>query len=901
MFIPRSASRIHAMSNRTGITGRSGAGSPCPVCESESKSCSWTADGLHFCRGKQGQVPKWKYLGQAFGDTQWALFRQTASEAPPKTENGSVASSKENLPEMATQFKEGLLPRTLVQLSEILGVPGPALQAVGVGADYDAKVWTFPEFDARGNVIGIATRDPDGEKKNMTGSRRGLGLPDAWREREGPRFGVEGHSDTAAMIAAGLSAIGRPSNTGGVQHLVEILRGLPAEQAFIVVGENDQNEKGEWPGRVGAERTAKALARQTGRQIGFAMVPDRVKDVRAWLTDPTRASITWEERGQKLREVLVAATRWVCPPARQAYHIGQKVSPTDRDNVGTVIAQAGEHRYVVRFVGEGGMAEKEFDAADLRPWPPPPDGPGGPVPPWEPFPTDDLPTVLRDFAVAAARALGSDPAMIAVPALAAAGGAIGNARTVRLKKGWSEPSILWTVVIAEPGGKKTPALKKVFQPIWDRQMAALREYNRELAEWLEEKNQAKAKKDEPKPELPPKPRLKHVIVDDITTEALAERLADNPRGLICQTDELRKWMASFDRYRGGGKGGSDRPFWLSAHDAQPAKVDRKTPDRPTIIVPRATVSLCGGVQPAVWRDEVCDRAADEDGLAARLLHAMPPDPGVGWTDDELGEEVVGPYRRCIEKLLDLQMDGADPIDLPLDGDALALFQQLKNDVAREKDLACDWERPSLAKLDKHAARIGLVLQLVDDPSAKSVSAHWMEVGIRLARWFLTEAHRVRGVLAADAIEAQLDRLERVADRNGGRLAPRDLIERNRRRYPDAETATTALDEMVTTRPDRWRWVDVQPGPSGGRPGRHVERVPPAAEESAGYSPGASTTSETPVSDPPSGGAASSAGCADDSLMASASPPDGDTAVQPSKGEASERDDDLPGPPPRIVL
>ncbi|WP_171475045.1 hypothetical protein [Frigoriglobus tundricola] len=49
----------------------------------------------------------------------------------------------------------------------------------------------------------------------MPGSKRGLTLPTGWRDRPGPVFVVEGPTDAAALTAAGLAAVGRPSNAGG--------------------------------------------------------------------------------------------------------------------------------------------------------------------------------------------------------------------------------------------------------------------------------------------------------------------------------------------------------------------------------------------------------------------------------------------------------------------------------------------------------------------------------------------------------------------------------------------------------------------------------------------------------------------------------------------------------------
>jgi len=63
--------------------------------------------------------------------------------------------------------------------------------------------------------------------------------------------------------------------------------------------------------------------------------------------------------------------------------------------------------------------------------------------------------------------------MHTLPVLAAA---ISNSRCIEPKRGWKEPSILWTTVIAESGRKKTSALRAAMAPLRRLQTAAMREY-----------------------------------------------------------------------------------------------------------------------------------------------------------------------------------------------------------------------------------------------------------------------------------------------------------------------------------------------------------------------------------------------------------------------------------------
>ena len=126
-------------------------------------------------------------------------------------------------------------------------------------------------------MIGVTERAPGpggrDTKKMRAGGSRGLTIPDGWIDRPGPVLLVEGPSDTLAATAAGLAAVGRPSNTGGVGHLAGLLAGMSADREILVVGENDRKDNGSWPGRDGADRTAAALAAELGRPVMVGMPP----------------------------------------------------------------------------------------------------------------------------------------------------------------------------------------------------------------------------------------------------------------------------------------------------------------------------------------------------------------------------------------------------------------------------------------------------------------------------------------------------------------------------------------------------------------------------------------------------------------------------------------------------
>lgn len=238
----------------------------------------------------------------------------------------------------AEHFAAALTPDRRAELASLIGLPADALAALPLLGWCEAEgCWTVPETDpATGRVSCLNRRFRDGTKKVMSGGRRALTLPTGWRNRAGPVLIVEGASDVLALTLCGLAAVGRPSNTGGVEQLAALLATVPADRELVVVGENDQKADGTWPGRTGAQRTAEALAQRLGRPVRWSLPPADAKDARAWSLDLAAGAaeaVDWPAIGRTVAGQLLAAAeprpskpRWPLPvPATQLPDTGPAV------------------------------------------------------------------------------------------------------------------------------------------------------------------------------------------------------------------------------------------------------------------------------------------------------------------------------------------------------------------------------------------------------------------------------------------------------------------------------------------------------------------------------------------------------------------------------------------------
>jgi DNA polymerase I-like protein with 3'-5' exonuclease and polymerase domains len=450
------------------------------------------------------------------------------------------------------------------------------------------------------------------------------------------------------------------------------------------------------------------------------------------------------------------------------------------------------------------------------------------IDPYQPFPVEALPAPIAEYIRQGALALGCDPAYLALPALAVVASAIGNTRTIRLKRGWEEPAIVWSAIVGDSGTLKSPAYLKAVAHLYRLQKKLLDQYKQDLARYVEELEEYKAEKRQAKedgtdPGDPPEvPVRRRVVCSDTTIEKLAEILEDNPRGTLVARDELAGWLGSFGRYK-SKQGGTDLPNWLEMFRAGTVIVDRKTGDRTTLYVPGAAASVTGGIQPGVLTRALTPEFLDA-GLAARLLMAMPPKLPKQWTEVEVIPDVEQAYKDSLDRLLELDFDTKDgekvPHVLDLSPDGKAAWVAFYNAWAREQAAAEGDLAAAFSKLEAYAARFALLHHVVthvhlDVDDRRPVGVKSVEAGVTLCRWFAAEARRIYSILSESDDQRDARRLVEFIRSRGGRLTARALQKSNSRKYPDADQARAALDKLVQAGLGYWTRPEV--GPKGGQP------------------------------------------------------------------------------------
>ena len=201
------------------------------------------------------------------------------------------------------------------------------------------------------------------------------------------------------------------------------------------------------------------------------------------------------------------------------------------------------------------------------------------------------------------------PAVVMVLCLA---GAVNRRAVIQPKAhdtGWLIVPNLWGGIIAPPGFMKSPVIQagtrllNQIQTEWRQEHEeALKEYARAKEEYelrraaWKEQYKANAKHGRTAPDRPEdepeEPKLRRLIVNDATFEALHQNMSENPAGILVIRDELTGWWSQLDR---AGREG-ERAFCLEAWNGDSSFTVERI-GRGTIHVPHCCISMLGGIQP----------------------------------------------------------------------------------------------------------------------------------------------------------------------------------------------------------------------------------------------------------------------------------------------------------------
>lgn len=360
------------------------------------------------------------------------------------------------------------------------------------------------------------------------------------------------------------------------------------------------------------------------------------------------------------------------------------------------------------------------------------------------FPLHALPTVLRDYASTISEAVQSPADYIACSLLVVASILIGSQRYIQLTSEWEQLCNLWLACVGSPTSKKSPAINKAFLALRGIEDTLFKKYKQEMFDYklklekydVELKAWKKGQTDE-QPIKPEKPICQRLTTNDITIEALAKLLSQNPYGLGLTPDELSSFSRSMNQYKSKG---ADRSNYLSLLSNEQLIIDRKNEDEP-IFIQTPFLSIIGGIQPDALK-EIVDQRID-DGMKERFLYCCPA------PNDELpnkGISVPPNVKAATISLLTtiFSRRTVEKVTVGLSPEAADLFHRYKKESHIEVH-SDDFPKEMAAyygKMISYLGRLTLILhevKQVQGANEDAVSAETMKEAKSLADYFLSHA------------------------------------------------------------------------------------------------------------------------------------------------------------------
>ena len=434
------------------------------------------------------------------------------------------------------------------------------------------------------------------------------------------------------------------------------------------------------------------------------------------------------------------------------------------------------------------------------------------------FPIDALPPVLRNYAKAVSTFTQTPIDMAAVSVLTVGSVCMRNCYKVKGQTGWTEPTNLYCVVVADPSERKSAVLSLVKEPISN----YVNEYNAKNKYAVDMSRAQKKKLENTRDSLLSHNRKKglskeaddfddelqsviyqladfqevrplKVFVDDITPEKLAEVLAENDGAISLISSE----GGIFDVLSGTYSNKVNIDVFLKAYSGDDIQVERI--NRTSLDLRKPCLTILLTVQPVVISDFMANRRFKHRGLTARFLYSLPK-TFVGSRDltaMPVPDAVTQSYQALVDNLLSEKKEDT-PKFVTVSDEAWETFVEYYKWI--EKMLSGDYKMDGswLGKLAGNTLRIAGVLArcsvIGTNPSVK-IEKDVMDNAIAIGKYFLAHSMAVFELMGVDTdFKAASRAIEKIKSLGLRKITRRDVM-RHCRWVGSADEAQKVIDTL----------------------------------------------------------------------------------------------------------
>lgn len=411
------------------------------------------------------------------------------------------------------------------------------------------------------------------------------------------------------------------------------------------------------------------------------------------------------------------------------------------------------------------------------------------------FPTDALPSPLREFVLAVAEATQTPPDLAGLLALAVAGTTLAKCIKVEPRPRWVEPVNLYVAVLMAPGTRKSAVFKECLLPLSSLERELIRKA-RTTEQATSNSATPTSSKDEPGSAArrmeAPQTSLPRLVVDDATPEQLEVMLQQQGGRIASMSSEGNVFdsMAAAARKNGVPQ----LSVYLKGHAGDDLRTDRITRDGVHVEEPALTCAYA--VQPSVISKLAGNKDMRSRGLPGRFLYAVPSSM-VGRrkiAPPPVPQRIADDYATCIEKLFRLS-----PQLLTLSTQAQSVFQHFEHEVegmladGGAMEAYTDWG----SKLVGATLRIAGIMHCIASVT-DVIEAPTLDSAITLARYLIPHAEEVLSNMGhanagihADAIYI----LSWIESNACTTFTKREVQQQRKNRFPRAVDIDAPLKEL----------------------------------------------------------------------------------------------------------